>query len=338
MQVLNKCHLRLVYAMLIFCFIGCETYGPPKDQATLQQSILTEPVPEVSGPKRTVAVGKFDAIGAFMSEYGDWDIGGGLAAMLITALIETDKFIVLERANIEQVLSEQELKASGVANPETGPALGKLIGAQFMIYGSVTEFGAENEGSGFSIGGAGGGFTSLFSGALSRKSASGSVAMDIRIVDTTTGRVVETHRVQESIKSSGWDVSGGYQGVNLGTNQFNKTPLGEATRKAIKKAVHFIALYAQKTSWTGRVVYVDGNELYINAGLKSGVRVGDKFMIEGVAKKFTDPETAQVLGVRKKELGTIQINEVEENMAYGAYIPLDQEPPKRGDIVVKIEK
>ena len=69
-------------------------------------------MPKISGPKRTISVGKFDAIGAFTAKYGNWDIGGGLSAMMTTALIESGQFIVVERANLQQVLSEQELKAS----------------------------------------------------------------------------------------------------------------------------------------------------------------------------------------------------------------------------------
>ena len=71
--------------------------------------VLTGSVPEVTGPKRTVAVGKFDSIGAFNNKYGNWDIGGGLAAMMTTALVESGRFIVVERAQLQQVLAEQEM-------------------------------------------------------------------------------------------------------------------------------------------------------------------------------------------------------------------------------------
>jgi curli biogenesis system outer membrane secretion channel CsgG len=181
-------------------------------------------MPKISGPKRTISVGKFDAIGAFTAKYGNWDIGGGLSAMMTTALIESGQFIVVERANLQQVLSEQELKTSRLTNPNTGPTHGKIIGVQHLVYGSVTEFGAEDKGSGFSIGGSGGGIGNLISGALSTQSASGNVTIDVRLVDTTTGQVIETHTINQPISSSGFDVSLGYRGINMGTNQFDKTP------------------------------------------------------------------------------------------------------------------
>lgn len=284
-------------------------------------------LPPLSGPKRTVAVGKFDAIGAFTAKYGEWDIGGGLAAMLTTALAESGRFVVVERANLAQVLGEQELKAGGIANPETGPQLGRLTGVQLLIYASVTEFGHDEKGGGFSFG---------FSGAriplgLAQQSTTGTVGMDIRVVDTTSGVVLETHRVRESIASEGWDISTGYKGISIGTNQFEKTPLGQASRSAITRAVEFIAVRAEKTPWTGNVVEYDGKRLFINAGERSDMKVGDQFMIERVVKVMTDPSTGEALSVQKEELGVLRLTKVEERISSGNFTPLSSKPPKRGD-------
>jgi len=161
------------------------------------------------------------------------------------------------------------------------------------------------------------------------------VAMDIRIVDTTTGAIIDTYRVKETIKSSGWNVSGGYKGISLGTDKFNKTPLGEASRRAITRVVQFIANKAEKTAWTGRVVDIaDDGLIYINAGDNSGIQVGDFFMIERVTKILTDPETGEVLSTQKQEIGSIQITNVEEKIAYGPYSLFSQVNPMRGDVVV----
>ncbi len=278
-------------------------------------------MPKISGPKRTISVGKFDAIGAFTAKYGNWDIGGGLSAMMTTALIESGQFIVVERANLQQVLSEQELKTSRLTNPNTGPTHGKIIGVQHLVYGSVTEFGAEDKGSGFSIGGSGGGIGNLISGALSTQSASGNVTIDVRLVDTTTGQVIETHTINQPISSSGFDVSLGYRGINMGTNQFDKTPLGVASRAVISRAVRRITSDVRGTPWTGRVVEFDGDYLYINAGSRAGIKSGDKFMIERVVKRLTDPTTSEVLSIRKKPLGVLQVTGVENKISMAPSSP-----------------
>ena len=180
--------------------------------------VLTGPVPEIAGPKRTVAVGKFDSIGSFNQKYGNWDIGGGRAALMTTALVESGRVSVMERAHLQQVLSEQELKGNKLTAAGSGPELGKLIGVQFLVYGAVTEFGTEDSGGGMSLGFMGGGLGNLLSGALSKQSTSGKVAMDFRVVDTTTGRIIETHKVSQPVESSGIDLSVGYRGMNIGGN------------------------------------------------------------------------------------------------------------------------
>lgn len=302
---------------------------PSQAESTKSDSggtVSPQPAP-FSGPKRTVAVGKFDAIGAFTAKYGEWDIGGGLAAMLTTALAESGRFIVIERANLAQILGEQEMKAGGLANPETGPKLGQLTGVQFLIYGSVTEFGHDEKGGGFSFGFSGKGIPL----GLSQQSTQGTVGMDLRLVDTTTGVVLETHRVRESISTEGWDASVGYKGISFGTNQFDKTPLGQASRVAITRAVEFIAVQSGKAAWIGQVVEFDGKQLFINAGKRSGMKVGDQFMIERVGKVMTDPSTGEVLSVQKEEIGVLRLNKIDDKIASGTFSPLSKKSPQRGD-------
>lgn len=307
-----------------------------KSEAQRAAPAIMEPLPPLGGPKRTVAVGKFDAIGAFTQKYGGWDIGGGLAAMLTSALLQSQQFLVVERAELKEVLSEQQLKAGGLVSPGTGPKLGKLAGVQLLIYGAVTEFGAEDKGGGVSLGFSSGSLPFTLGGA--QQSASGAVAVDVRVVDTTTGEVLESHTVREPIESSAFNLSAGYQGISLGGDEFMKTPLGEASRNVIKKAVHAIADTARKRPWRGQVVEVDNGEVYINAGAKAGLKKGDIFMIERVTKVLTDPSTGQVLGTRSKELGIVTVSGVEEKLAYGPFKPLEPDPPRRGDFVVIMKR
>jgi len=306
-----------------------EPEGPPP-------KILTEETPKIAGPKRTVAVGKFDAVGSFTQKYGNWDVGGGLAAMLTSALLQSEQFIVLERAQIREILSEHELKAGGLVSPSTGPKLGNLAGVQLMIYGAVTEFGAEEKGGGLNFGFSGGSLPFTLGGASQQ--ASGSVAMDIRVVDTTTGQVIESYTIREPIETSAFNLSVGYQGISLGGDQFMKTPLGAASRTAIKKAVYKIISTANNRPWQGRVVLFEGGDVFINAGNRTGIKKGDLFMIETITKTLTDPSTGEILGTRKNELGVVTIRDVQEKMAIGSYKGFDRTVPKRGDLVIMMQK
>ena len=337
----------VLLVLFVIPFFGCKTTetskakGAPNPQMATAtssesaetESIINEPVPAVAGPKRTITVGDFDAIGAFVAKYGDWDIGGGVAAMMTTALKESDRFIVLERAKLSEVLTEQQMKGEGLVSKQTGPKLGRIIGANLMVFGAITEFGTDDKGGGFSVGASGGSVSNLFGGAISRQTAEGRVVIDLRIVDTTTTEITEVYRIKEEISSSGWDASIGYDNVSFGTNRFMKTPIGQAVRKCINQAVQMIAVKANDMPWRAQVVDYDGEELYINAGSGAGIQIGDNFIVERIVKKLTDPETGQLLSVRKKELGLVRITSVEQKLAFGKFSPHGSEVPKRGDLV-----
>jgi curli biogenesis system outer membrane secretion channel CsgG len=284
------------------------------------------------GPKRSIVVDKFDTLSTFTAAYGTWDVGGGLSAMLTTALDESGRFVILERANLDRVIGEQQIKTANAVNPEAGPKLGAVTAAQFIVIGSVTEFGMEDSGGSINIGVAG---ASGLGGLLGLKKTGGAVALDLRIVDTTTSQVVQTLKVREPLSNTSLSAGTSYKAMNLGSDSFNNTPLGEATRHAIEKAVAEIVAVTARQPWQALVVDVDGRDLAINAGRGSGLKPGDRFRVERVAKSLTDPATGEVLSVRRKELGTVRITSVEEKVSFGAFDATDRQKPARGDLVVQ---
>lgn len=283
------------------------------------------------GPKRSVVVDKFDSLSTFNAAYGNWDVGGGLSAMLTTALDQSGRFVILERANLDRVIGEQQIKAANSTTPDAGPSAGGVTAAQFIIIGSVTEFGAENKGGGISIGLSG---SNGLGGLLGMRKTEGAVAMDLRIVDTTTSQVVQTLKVREPISETSLTAGTNYKAMSLGGDSFNNTPLGEATRQAIEKAVAQIVAVSERQPWQALVVEVDGRNIAINAGSGSRLKEGDRFRVEHVVGKLTDPATGEVLSVRRKVLGTLAITSVEEKVAFGTFEPTDPMPPVRGDLVV----
>jgi curli biogenesis system outer membrane secretion channel CsgG len=289
--------------------------------------------PATPGPKRTVVVDKFESTGQFDAAYGNWDVGGGLAAMLATALQQSGQFVVLERASLPRVLFEQELKSNNVANPETGPKLGQVAAAQFVVVGAVTEFGIQDKGGSFNIGigGAvkGNPLSSLFGG----KHQEGAVAVDMRLIDTSTTQVVQTVKVKEPISQTSYNASLNYKQMDMGGDQFNNTPLGEAARSAIDKAVAEIIATAARQPWHALLVDYDGKEAIINAGRNAGLKPGDRFNVERILQRLTDPATGEVLSVRRARLGTLEVTSVEDRVSFAAFTTADGNQPIRGDLV-----
>src|SRR6266516_794695 len=64
----------------------------------------------------------------------------GIAGMLISELAANPAARVVEREEIEKLLAEQSLGASGKVTPETAAKIGKLVGARYVIAGTVIDF------------------------------------------------------------------------------------------------------------------------------------------------------------------------------------------------------
>jgi curli biogenesis system outer membrane secretion channel CsgG len=272
---------------------------------------LEHGLPGPTGPKKRIAVAKFDAAGAFMAHYGGWDIGGGLAAQLTTALVNSGHFIVVERAELTPVLREQDMAMQKIVSKETAAQVGRVLGAQLLVAGSVTEFDQRAGGGGLRIGGA----TGIFGGALSGESINGVVGMDVRVIDTTTGQVVQSHRVEANTSQRGISADIIVQQVTFGGDAFNKTVLGQATRQAIEQAVMFIIRSTESVPWTGRVMEVAGDQVYINAGASTGVKPGDRFTVTAVVRELTDPESGALLGIVEDKRGEIEVVSVQEKFS-----------------------
>ncbi len=288
----------------------------------------------LTGPKRAVVVDKFQSNSTFTAAYGDWDIGGGLAAMLVTALQQSGRFVVLERASMDRVVFEQQLKANNVANAETGPRLGETGAAQFVVIGAVTEFGVQDSGGGFNIGFGGSRGGNPLNALLGTKHQEGAVAIDLRIVDTSTTQVVQTVKVREAISNTSMSVATDYRQMQIGGDEFSNTPLGAACRKAIEQAVGAIIATTDRQPWRALLVDYDGKEAVINAGRIAGVKAGDHFELMRITQRLTDPATGEVLSARRMHLGTLEVKSVEDKVSFAAYHADDPNAPMRGDLVM----
>jgi TolB-like protein len=85
--------------------------------------------------KSTVAVLDFESIGA------EEHLGKAVAEIIRTELVGTEDYQVVERAQINRALSEQALQKSGLIDDKSAVQLGKIIGADLIVIGSVVKIG-----------------------------------------------------------------------------------------------------------------------------------------------------------------------------------------------------
>jgi len=296
------------------------------DPVTVQSATPPEPT-AYTGPKKRIAVTKFDAVGGFVAQVGGADIGGGLAAQLITELTRTGRFIVLERADLPSILREQELGITKVATAETAVAPGELVGAQLLIRGSVTDFEQSAKGKGGQVG------LSIAGVALGlgRNSVTGHVAIDLRLIDATTGEVLDSRRAEAQVTQRSNNANMTVGAMTFGNSAFEQTALGQASRQAIDQAVDYVVAGMAAVPWSARVVEVADEHVYVNAGQDVNLARGQRLVISNVVKELTDPATGLKLGVVERRLGDAIVESVMEKYSIARLLTAMQ--PARGDLV-----
>lgn len=160
-------------------------------------------------------------------------VGNDLADMLTNELAALNKFKVVERSKLGPVLEEQDLAASGRVSKKTGAKIGKLTGAEYLIMGKVSSFETDVKGTG--------GGVSFRGISVGGKKEDAYMAVDLRVVNTTTGEIEFTRTVEARASSSGMSLGvyrGGFGG-NLG--KYEKTPTGKAIRACIIEISEYLA-------------------------------------------------------------------------------------------------
>lgn len=208
--------------------------------AQVDNSSGTAGLSPYSGPKATIAVADFDVKAAKATN----EIGSGLREMLVTALMNSNRFRVLERQELKAVMQEQELAASGAGQAGSGPKRGNIKTADLVITAAVTEFEPQASGGAAGIGGGGGVGKGILGAVLGGAMNKAHMALDIRIIDTSTSEVLAATRVQGQAKDVAGGIMGGFLGswgLGVGLSGYANTPMEKAIRVCIIEAVKYIS-------------------------------------------------------------------------------------------------
>jgi curli biogenesis system outer membrane secretion channel CsgG len=198
------------------------------------------------GPKARIAVVKFiDKTGKTGGRLGE-----GMADMLTTSLFNTNRYILLDRQDLNAVISEQDFAASGRVSDTTAARIGNLEGAELLVFGAITGFKADSLGVGGVLIGA---LTLGASIAVASHNAKDNlpigavtytesyIALDMKVVDAKTGRIVAANTVEGRTQNWGGGVIGGIGGgwsrAPLALGGWGGTGVEKAVRDCLDSAV-----------------------------------------------------------------------------------------------------
>jgi len=237
-------------------------------------------------------------------------------AMLETALANTNKFELIERSRIGDLIGEQSLSAGGIT--QGSGEIGGISGVDYLVYGSITKLGVEEN--------------EMNLGDFSSASADAVMSVDIRVVDVTTGsiKISETVEVESSVGSA-FNIDGRSMGGG------EADPLSSVQRIAANSIAGKISL----NIFPIKVVNVKDGTVYLNYGsaLLNKCSFGNPkscyLKIIALGEGFMDPDTGEILGAEEEYIGAIEVTEPKGKFTIAKIL---EGNISRGDIAVMMSK
>ena len=338
---------RTVCALLIALFCA---------PSFAQNSTTTPNAPAASatGPAAAAHQGRKKRVAVFDFDYGtvqSWssaafgsnvDVGKGISDLTVKYLVQDGTYSVIDRKAMDKILAEQNFSNSDRANPTSAAKLGKLLGVDAIIVGSVTQFGNDTKNT--NVGGGGGGWGGYGIGGFGHKKSKAIVAVDARIINIDTAEIMavaegkgESSRESTSLLGGGGNWHGwGGGNVDFGSSDFQQTILGEAVNAAVKQMSGELIsdntkLETRTVMVEGLVAAVDGGQVILNVGGKAGLKKGDQLTVERVTREIKDPSTGAVIRRMSTQVGVITLTDVDDVSAVGS--PVSGSGFKVGDAV-----
>ncbi|MEN7549253.1 CsgG/HfaB family protein [Rapidithrix thailandica] len=247
--------------------------------------------------KKRIAVFVFDD--KTDKSYRWWNnkgVGRGMSDMLTTELVKSGNYRVIERQELESIMTEQKLGLSGAVTPESAAKIGKLLGVELAVVGSVSEFGYKDDTKGGRIKGIG----------LGIKNQAATVGIDVRMVNTSTGEILTAENIRRQKSSKGIKFNSAKLSFK-DEKSFDESLVGKAAREAVEDIVKVIDKRAPDIAWEAKVIMEKAGAIYINAGANDGVKAGDVFVIYKKGDDLVDPDTGLSLGSVDSKIGEVKV-------------------------------
>lgn len=229
--------------------------------------------------KRKVAIGRFSnetqyAKGLFYDKEND-PMRKQALDILSSKLAASGKFILLEREDLDILVKE------------TGADMNK-IGADYIILGSITEFGRKTEGE-----------QKVFS---STKTQTVEAGVSIRLVEASTGLIIY------SDEAKGFAETSTKQTMGLGgTAGYDATLSDKAISSALSQLVENIINKCMNQPWKSYILSVEDGSYIISGGASQGLVAGDKFTVYKKGKVVKNPQTGMNVELPGTKVGEITV-------------------------------
>lgn len=234
--------------------------------------------------KRKVAIARFSneteyGKGIFYDKAND-PLGKQALDILSTKLSSTNKFILLERQDMDKIVEEMKL---------AGNEGFQKVGADYLIVGSITEFGRKNVGD-----------VKVFSRAKTQTVQAG---VSIRLIDVSTGQIIYSEEAKGEAETTNKTVMGVGQQAD-----YDATLSDKAISAAISKLVENVINNCMDRPWKSYFLSYDENGILISGGKSQGLKIGDTYEVVEKGRSVKNPQTGMMMELPGKVVGKVQID------------------------------
>jgi curli biogenesis system outer membrane secretion channel CsgG len=275
-------------AILIFVVAGCATVTDRPVQVEAPVSRLEQQraqkelsIPRIKAYKRKVAVGRFSnetRYGRTLWRDEDLDpLGKQASDMLMSRLIASGKFIVLERPDLSKIVREQAIVEDS-----------DLVGSDTFIVGSVTEFGRFHAGQK--------GFLSKTKKQIAR------AKVEIRLVDIRSGHAFFSATGSGEANTESGEIAG------FGSSaDYDATLNDRAIAAAVSDVMNEIVSKLEERPWRTDILQIENNQVFISGGERQGIKIGDVLSVMLEGKKIKSQQTGFKITLPPKKLGELRV-------------------------------
>jgi curli biogenesis system outer membrane secretion channel CsgG len=267
------------------------------------------------------------------------NVGKAAADLLITKLVQDGNVSVIERNAIDKLIAEQNLTNSDRTDPTTAAKLGRILGVDAIVMGTITHYDYADKTTG------GGTHFAGFGGASmkTKHNISAKVLISTRLVSPDTAEVLAVSEGAGQVDRKGVKVDIRDSSMTAMTGATANNPImNECMDKAIAQLAaqleqQFVKLPPRAPVIKGLVADAsESGQLVLNVGTQHGLKVGDRLQVWRAGKEIKDPVTGKLLLRNDTLLGEAVVTTVNDISSIAHYD--GKEPAKVLDIVESIPK
>ncbi|WP_304118232.1 CsgG/HfaB family protein, partial [Phascolarctobacterium succinatutens] len=203
-------------------------------------------------------------------------------SQLVTALVDSGRYDVVERNQLNYVVRELGLQSSGMISGNTAIQFGQLTGADYTVVGNVIAADVES-----------------FNNYL-YKGYKGKVKFNFKFIDNKTGMI----KIAKIVEGS--DTVSEYENKNPDRNILMSGAVNDASKKIVE-------LINSVNVLTGVVAAVNNDKIYIDLGSDAGAHVGEKYIVFREGNVVTHPVTGEIIAVEENYFAQLKVVEVNSN-------------------------